>query len=81
MVHDSPLIVRDPTFWFLFATGFMWHGRAVSELRYAGFVFLLSFSGYWSTYGQRGGFWLLFCLPGARSACGMHAGGVFGWRR
>lgn len=38
MVHDSPLIIRDPTFWFLFALGLYFAWRAVSELRYRWFV-------------------------------------------
>lgn len=38
MIHDSPLIVRDPTFWFLFALGLYVGWRAVSELRYRWFV-------------------------------------------
>ena len=37
MIHDSPLIVRDPTFWFLFALGLYVSWRAVSELRYRWF--------------------------------------------
>lgn len=38
MIHDSPLIVRDPTFWLLFALGLYVGWRAVSELRYRWFV-------------------------------------------
>lgn len=38
MIHDSPLIVRDPTFWLLFALGLYFAWRAVSELRYRWFV-------------------------------------------
>lgn len=33
MVHDSPLIVRDPTFWLLFAFGLYSSWRAVAEIR------------------------------------------------
>ena len=40
MIHDSPLIVRDPTFWFLFALGLYASWRAVSELRYRWFAAL-----------------------------------------
>ena len=40
IIHDSPLIVRDPTFWFLFALGLYVSWRAVSELRYRWFVAL-----------------------------------------
>jgi dolichyl-phosphate-mannose-protein mannosyltransferase len=38
MIHDSPLVVRDPTFWLLFALGLYIGWRAVSELRYRWFV-------------------------------------------
>ena len=40
MIHDSPLIIRDPTFWFLFSLALYVTWRAVSELRYRWFVSL-----------------------------------------
>ena len=45
MVHDSPLIVRDPTFWLLFALGLYSSWRAVAEMRKRWFlVFALVFT-------------------------------------
>ncbi len=38
VIHDSPLIVRDPTFWLLFALGLYTAWRSVSELRYRWFA-------------------------------------------
>lgn len=40
MVHDSPLIVRDPTFWLLFALGLYSSWRAVAEIRRRWFLVL-----------------------------------------
>ncbi|MHB8902648.1 MAG: glycosyltransferase family 39 protein, partial [Thermoguttaceae bacterium] len=45
MVHDSPLMVRDPTFWLLFGLGLYCGWRAVSELKFRWFAaFALTFA-------------------------------------
>lgn len=38
LIHDSPLVGRDPTFWLFFCLGFYVSWRAISELRYRWFV-------------------------------------------
>ncbi len=38
LIHDSPLVGRDSTFWLIFSLGLYTSWRAISELRYRWFV-------------------------------------------